>query len=547
MSSSTKKHLRREQVAAKKAEQQQTAKQESKKMKIYTSIFCVILALMVLLVAVVGVNNSGIIEPRVTALTVGDTKISAAELNIYYLNAINSFYEENGSYIALYGLKAESPLDTQISVDTVNTWDNYFLASAESEIHYYYSLYNAALADADFTQAEEILANVKSTMEQMEASYTNGGVNLNDALRNRYGKGVTKTTYQKLLEVMTLAQDYYANYANSLTYTDDQIAEYDAKDPTANNMYNYSSYVMYADDYLQGGTEDENGKVTYSEEEKAASRTACEADAKALVAGGYSSGAALEIAVNKLSINDKEQVSSAMLKDQKNVRAGNLPTNIKEWLTDSARQNGDITYVERISTINGETAVSGYTVVVFEGVNTNEYPLVNIRHILVSFEGGTADETTGKVTYSDDEKAAAKAKAQEIYDAWLAGEATAESFAALAKEKTTDPGSKENGGLYEDVYPGAMVTNFNDWCFAEGRQAGEHGIVETEYGYHVMFLDSFSDTSYREYLITNDMVSADLSAWQKNILEQYPLTEVNLSRVDRGLVLSNYLYYGYGT
>ena len=92
-----------------------------------------------------------------------------------------------------------------------------------------------------------------------------------------------------------------------------------------------------------------------------------------------------------------------------------------------------------------------------------------------------------------------------------------------------------------------MVTNFNDWCFAEGRQAGEHGIVETEYGYHVMFLDSFSDTSYHEYLITNDMVSADLSAWQKNILEQYPLTEVNLSRVDRGLVLSNYLYYGYGT
>ena len=172
---------------------------------------------------------------------------------------------------------------------------------------------------------------------------------------------------------------------------------------------------------------------------------------------------------------------------------------------------------------------------------------MNIRHILVSFEGGTTDETTGKVTYSDDEKAAAKAKAQEIYDAWLAGEATAESFAALAKEKTTDPGSKENGGLYEDVYPGAMVTNFNDWCFAEGRQAGEHGIVETEYGYHVMFLDSFSDTSYREYLITNDMVSADLSAWQKNIMEQYPLTEVNLSRVDRGLVLSNYLYYGYGT
>ena len=147
MSSSTKKQLRREQVAAKKAEQQQTAKQESKRMKIYTSIFCVILALMVLLVAVVGVNNSGFIEPRVTALKVGDTNVTAAELNMFYINAITEFYEQNGSYIALYGLQSDIALDRQISIDTVNTWDNYFLASAEDNIHNFYSLYNAALAD----------------------------------------------------------------------------------------------------------------------------------------------------------------------------------------------------------------------------------------------------------------------------------------------------------------------------------------------------------------------------------------------------------------
>ena len=146
MSSSTKKQLRREQVATKKAQDQQTAKQESKKVKIYTSIFCVVLALMVLLVAVVGVNNSGLIEPRVTALKVGDAEISAAELNVYYINSILEFYESAGNYLPLYGLQAEKSLNDQLSMDTVNTWDDYFIASAEENIHYYYSLYNAALA-----------------------------------------------------------------------------------------------------------------------------------------------------------------------------------------------------------------------------------------------------------------------------------------------------------------------------------------------------------------------------------------------------------------
>lgn len=546
MSSSTKKQLRREQVAAKKAEQQQTAKQESKRMKIYTSIFCVILALMVLLVAVVGVNNSGFIEPRVTALKVGDTNVTAAELNMFYINAITEFYEQNGSYIALYGLQSDIALDRQISIDTVNTWDNYFLASAEDNIHNFYSLYNAALADENYADAEAVLERVSNNMETMKQNASQNNVNLNDSLRSNYGKGVKLDTYQKYMEVLTLAQEYYAYYANSLTYNDEQIAEYDAKDPIANNLYNYSAYVIYSDDYLEGGTEDENGKVTYSDEEKAAALAASEAVAKELVSAGYATGDELEGAVNKLPISENEEASSALLKNQADVRASDLPASMKEWITDPARQPGDITYTERVSTINNETAVNGYNVIIFEGVEDNNYPLVNIRHILVNFEGGTTDETTGEVTYSAAEKEAAKAKAQEIYDAWLAGDADAESFAALATEKTSDPGSKETGGLYEDVYPGEMVTAFNDWCFAEGRKIGDHGLVETEYGYHIMFLDGFSETSYREYLITNDMLSADVAAWQADLLEKYPLTEMNLSRVDRSLVLGNYLYYGYG-
>ena len=37
-----------------------------------------------------------------------------------------------------------------------------------------------------------------------------------------------------------------------------------------------------------------------------------------------------------------------------------------------------------------------------------------------------------------------------------------------------------------------MVATFNNWCFADGRKAGDTGIVQSQSGYHIMYLDSES-------------------------------------------------------
>ena len=95
--------------------------------------------------------------------------------------------------------------------------------------------------------------------------------------------------------------------------------------------------------------------------------------------------------------------------------------------------------------------------------------------------------------YSQELMDAAQDKAQEILDAWEAGEATEDSFAALAEEKTMDPGSKSNGGLYENVVLGQMVKPFEDWCFDADRIYGDTGLVQTDYGVHVMFFVSASE------------------------------------------------------
>jgi len=149
-------------------------------------------------------------------------------------------------------------------------------------------------------------------------------------------------------------------------------------------------------------------------------------------------------------------------------------------------------------------------------------------------EGETHEEGE---TYSAEELAAAKATAEEILAQWKAGEATEEAFAALANEKSAD-GDGVSGGLYENVYPGQMVVNFNDWCFDSARKAGDTGIVETEYGYHVMYFVGDSDLSYRDFQIENELRSADLNAWYTEIVDAMTQTEGNTKYIRKDLVLN---------
>ncbi len=129
---------------------------------------------------------------------------------------------------------------------------------------------------------------------------------------------------------------------------------------------------------------------------------------------------------------------------------------------------------------------------------------VDVRHILIKIEEikkdeGTAEgqtegeegedkkEDDGNYGYSQEAWDACLAEAQAILDSWLAGEKTEDSFAKLATEKTEDPGSKENGGLYTGVKKGQMVKPFEEWCFDEVRVVGDYGLVKTQHGYHIMY------------------------------------------------------------
>ena len=121
-----------------------------------------------------------------------------------------------------------------------------------------------------------------------------------------------------------------------------------------------------------------------------------------------------------------------------------------------------------------------------QGIADDGSVTVDVRHILICPQGGTEDEN-GTVTYSEAEWEQCRVKAQELLDKWQAEDGTEEGFAQFATDYTEDPGSMSTGGLYTDVYVGQMVEPFENWCFDESRQYGDTGLVQTDYGYHIMY------------------------------------------------------------
>ena len=84
-----------------------------------------------------------------------------------------------------------------------------------------------------------------------------------------------------------------------------------------------------------------------------------------------------------------------------------------------------------------------------------------------------------------------EAKAKEILEKVKNGG----DFAALAKEFSEDPGSKEKGGLYENITEGAFVPEFEKAVFS-GLKPGEiyPELVPTNFGYHIIKLEKLGET-----------------------------------------------------
>ena len=74
------------------------------------------------------------------------------------------------------------------------------------------------------------------------------------------------------------------------------------------------------------------------------------------------------------------------------------------------------------------------------------------------------------------------ATAKKLIDSIQTAIRNGSNFDSVCAKLSDDPGSKDKGGVYENVPSGKMVAPFNDFIFLT--PVGGKGIVKTEFGYH---------------------------------------------------------------
>lgn len=533
MSASDKKKLRKEQTSAILSEKQIQAQKEAKRLKAYTLAFVIVMIAIVVITAaaliVRAVDNSGILLKNTIAASVDDHNLNTIELNYYYNDAINEFYNQwygqysdyTDSYLEAVGLDTHKPLDEQFyDEENKQTWADYFVNTALDSAKSDYVFYEKAMADG-FKLSADDQAALDDNITNLETYATLYGYsNANQYIRAMYGGGADMKSYKAYMERKAIADGYVHEHEHSLKYEDADIREFE-KDKISNyNSYTYHSAYLSYTDFREGGVEDEEGNKTYTAEQDEAGRTAMKAAADQLAT--CTTLEELNEMISSITVNEDSQLVINEYKNELHTTISSA--DLAQWLGAEDRKEGDIAAIANTLTNKDEagnetTTVNGYYIVYFVSKNDNADPMSNVRHLLVKFEGGEQDEATGETIYTVEEMNAAKEEAEGYLKTWQEGAATEESFIELVKEYSDDT-SAETGGLFENINPNSQyVENFLHWSISPDRKAGDAEVIETEYGYHVMYYVGDTELTYRDYMISSEMAAKEQQEWRDGILE----------------------------
>ncbi len=503
MSASREKKLR--QAPTKKplspsAAKKQTEDQKKARMYKITTIVTVVVLIVALFLALF----QNVFAAKTPAAVIGGEKVYPYELNYYYYNSyantVNNLQQTYGDYAA-YFLNTSTSLKSQKMMGSDTTWHDNFLNSALNTVQQVHALCDAAEAEGMTLSQENIDAVEADYQSIYDYVVTENNGDIDYYLRYTYGNGMTSDEYKRLASETRLASQYSNAKNDSFSYSSSDISAYYNEHKNDFDVVTFRSYFFSA-----------NISSDMSEAEQAAAKTSAHSLAEIMKNSVSGEESFITLARQYAAEDQKEKYeddTATLTKDATYSSAGTrVGSDGADWLYETGRQSGDVTLID---------SSSGTYVVLFSSRGRNDYNTANVRHILIQFQ---KDEDADEPSTAQDNEA--KAKADAILKEWQDGEATEASFAALATEKTEDPGSKENGGLYENVYKGQMVAEFENWCFDSSRKPGDTGIVRTSYGYHVMYYVS-SGSPYWEIQVDGSLRSADYNAWLDDLLTDYPV------------------------
>lgn len=505
--------------------------------KVIKSVVCVvvIVALLVTYVATGAVRKGFIASLSIpaqyfTGLTVSNgentAKIKVSTYNFYFATLYNSMLSQQSQY-EQYGIDlADAGLDvdfdkklsqqTYTDPDTEETmgWDEHMHDLVVDSIESTYTYYLAAVEanggeDPEITDDQK--TEINDTLDSYEETASGYGYTLSGYLVQAMGKGVTESVFRTETTRQYIAQNYQGELSSgteNTTYTEEDINAY--KDEHLEDLQSVDIKIFECSSEDDAKAFSESLAADGSNfAELCTEYASSDFDKKAYADEGYST----ELGMTRSALQSRgyaiatadahEHEDGEEHSDDEELTYSGL-----DWLFSSDRQAGDI------------YQYSTSVVYVIAPASLSDRNTVNVRHILIAPE--TDEEDADATTATDEQWTAAYDQARELLASW---DGTEDGFAALATENSTDTGSTENGGLYEDVVTGQMVNSFSTWCFDDSRKAGDTGIVRSEYGYHIMYFVGENDQKIWQYNAEQALLSEDSASAAEALEDEYTIKE----------------------
>lgn len=416
---------------------------------------------------------------------------SQAEMTYLYRQVYGSY----AYYLSYYGVDISKSLKEQEYEEGVS-WFDVFMDEAENyAVQYLYFCEAAKENGMELTDENKDL--IEQELKTLESNAAAAGYdNANDYLAYYYGPAVKEDTLQAYWEKYYLGYQMYDQIYNSYDFSEDEIEEF-----YQDNILDYQ-YVDYAC-YSFKVNEDSNISADLCEDYLNQASKAKNTDALEKVVRDFLEETAQESDSTDTTEDDLESTIKSTLEAMYFTQVSySEEDEAKKWAFEEDTKVND-TY-----TVTDEENGTYTVYMLTKAAYRDESVLKNVRHILFT-----------PTTYGSDEEA--KAKAEEILQEWKDGEATEDSFAALADEYSEDGAV---GGLYENVYEGLREAAFEEWLFDEARKPEDTGIVQTTYGYHVMYFVGDGEEQWysdvRNTLLDNAMQAEYTALTEKYTVEQ---------------------------
>ena len=513
------------------AQQQQAARKRK------NILYTVIGAVAVVLVAALLIwrsSRNGLVHDLIAAAhandiaaTVGDTKLTAAEMSYYYYNAkMEAYYNEFYYYLYL-GLDVPSDSAVRDSA-TGQTYRDYYMEAALRNAQESMALAEEAKKNGH-TEAE-VKGSLDAQVQRLKAEAAANNYSYSAYLKAMCGDYMSAKVYEKLYTRDLLANLIYSEKRAELldSYTEADFKAYYEADDHADTLDTFEYSYLY---FTPAEVEDKDGdgndrdKDTVAELEKlelAKANTNAKAAQEALKKALEEDPKAFaeEDSISKFAEEEYELKASNYSSHAAGVGVTSAPSAIREKLLNM--KENDVELVE-----NGE---SGYYVVILHSRKLVQDPTKDVRHILALAE--TTTDADGKLVVPTAEAwAAAEATIKDIQAEYEAGAKTEDSFAALAN-KYSDDGDGTTGGLYPDIGPDdGYVSEFLEWIYTDGRQVGDTGIVKHDpgnvtkgyWGYHLMYFVGDGDNKPVWMRTARNALTAEaLDDWLEGLRDNFP-------------------------